>query len=137
MTAEIALLNRRALVFAADSAVTISDGQRNKIYNTAEKIFELSRKVPIGLMLWNNMEFVGVPLDILVRRFRADKDQRFANCKAACKAFLAYLASFPRYKENEERHLELVISDELREISRDRARGRHCQVPGLASTASM
>jgi hypothetical protein len=72
MTAEIAILNRRAIAFAADSAVTISDGSNHpKIYNTAEKLFELSRETPIGLLLYNGMELVGVPLDVLIRRFRS------------------------------------------------------------------
>lgn len=74
MTAEIALLNRRAIAFAADSAVTISGPGPDKIYNSAEKVFEFSRKVPLGLMLYNALEFVGIPIDVLVRKFRAERE---------------------------------------------------------------
>ena len=56
MTAEIAIANRTALAFAADSAVTIRVGNKTKIYDSAEKIFELTRKQPIGLMIYNNVE---------------------------------------------------------------------------------
>ncbi len=40
MTAEVAVMNTMAVALAADSAVTIGKG---KIYNTANKLFELSR----------------------------------------------------------------------------------------------
>lgn len=116
MTAEIALLNRRALAFAADSAVTISDGSTDKIYNSAEKIFEISRKVPIGLMLFNGMEFMGVPLDVLARRFRTEHDEYFSSCKEACSKFLDFLKTFKRTLEDECDHLEMVFDKELREI---------------------
>ena len=96
MTAEIALLNRRALAFAADSAVTITGGANDKIFNSAEKIFELSRIMPIGLMVYNGVEFVGVPIDVLVRKFRAECDQNFRSCEVACEAFLEYMCRFKR-----------------------------------------
>jgi hypothetical protein len=119
MTAEIALLNRRALAFAADSAVTISDGTNSKIYNSAEKIFELSRRVPIGVMLYNTMEFVGVPLDVLIRKFRAENDKDFLTCRDACDAFLEYLCAFERYKDNEDGHLQDIIEDALLAIQKE------------------
>lgn len=118
MTAEIALLNRRALAFAADSAVTISDGVSEKIYNSAEKIFELSRRVPLGLMLFNNMEFVGVPLDVITRKFRAECDADFPTCKAACSAFLEFLRSFRRSKDDEIAHFRAILAPEIQEIAR-------------------
>jgi len=43
VTAEIAILNKSAIALAADSAVTISVGpNQQKIYDTADKLFELS-----------------------------------------------------------------------------------------------
>jgi hypothetical protein len=123
MTAEIALLNRRALAFAADSAVTIGDGTTEKIYNSAEKIFELSRKSPIGLMLYNSLEFVGVPLDILARKFRSERDIKFNDSKHIADCFLNFLCEIPRYEDNENDHLIWVLSDEMQEISREHGRG--------------
>lgn len=119
MTAEIALLNRRALAFAADSAVTISDGTSTKIYNSAEKIFELSRITPIGLMIYNGMEFVGVPLDVLIRQFRCDCDRDFTSCDDACTAFLSYLCDFERNNDDECEHLSFIIADEMVGIVRE------------------
>ena len=41
MTAEVAILNSSAIAIAADSAVTIGRGR--KIYNSAIKVFTLSK----------------------------------------------------------------------------------------------
>lgn len=119
MTAEIALLNRRALAFAADSAVTISDGTNDKIYNSAEKIFELSRKVPLGLMLYNTTEFVGVPLDVLVRKFRSDCDERFDDARDACRKLVCFLEGFDHSIDDEGYHLRSVMADEITIVVRE------------------
>jgi len=47
MTAEIAILNKSAVALAADSAVTIAVGSKEeKIFDTADKLFELSDRDP-------------------------------------------------------------------------------------------
>lgn len=119
MTAEIALLNRRALAFAADSAVTITDGVNHKIYNSAEKIFELSRISNIGIMLYNSLEFMGVPLDVLVRKFRNENDREYASCKEACTAFLDYLQNFSRHKVNEDNNVVMILLEEISDIAKE------------------
>lgn len=43
MTAIVGILNKRAAVLAADSALTVVKGDKMKIYNTTTKIFRLSR----------------------------------------------------------------------------------------------
>jgi hypothetical protein len=69
MTAEIAILNRSAVALAADSAMTLK-GADAKSYDSAEKIFQLSRFQPIGLMIYNNSIFLNMPLEVSIRRFR-------------------------------------------------------------------
>lgn len=70
MTAEIAILNKSAVAVAADSAVTISAGDsQEKIFDSADKLFELCDNNPIGIMLYNGMDFMGTPLAILVKDF--------------------------------------------------------------------
>jgi len=68
MTAEIAILNRRAVTFAADSAMTIS--RTGKTYNSADKIFEVSTNNPIGMMVYNQLDYMGMPLDVIIKDFR-------------------------------------------------------------------
>lgn len=104
MTAEIAILNRSAIAFAADSAVTISVGSKEKVYDTAEKLFELSRRQPLALMIYNNVEFVGVPLDVLIRKFRVEvaDETDFASVRDVGNSFVNYLKDFPHddHEEN-------------------------------------
>ena len=64
MTAVVGILNKQAVVLAADSAVTISGQNNRKIFNHANKIFRISNTQPIGLMLYNSAEFMGVPWEV-------------------------------------------------------------------------
>lgn len=94
MTAEIAILNKTAVALAADSAVTISAGQKEqKVYDSADKLFELSNRNPIGIMIYNETSYVQVPLPLLIRKFRADC-QEVGSVKEIAKKFLAYLHEF-------------------------------------------
>lgn len=61
MTAEIAIMNKDAIALAADSAVTIEQQKGKKIYNTVNKLFMLSKYQPIGIMIYGNATFMGVP----------------------------------------------------------------------------
>jgi hypothetical protein len=94
MTAEIAILNKYAVALAADSAVTISaDSKEQKIFDSGDKLFELSRVNPIGIMIYNGMDFVDVPLPVLIKKFRS-KCSPFRTVKDAAFEFLEYLNSF-------------------------------------------
>lgn len=57
MTAEVAVLNRSAVALAADSAVTLSGldpaSGVDKIFQNENKLFELSKNFPLGLMIYN------------------------------------------------------------------------------------
>jgi hypothetical protein len=130
MTAEIAIVNRSALALAADSAVTIRIGARVKIYDSAEKILELSRTQPLALMLYNNVEFVGVPLDILVRKFRNERARTYQRVNVAADAFLEYLRKFPRDVEDERSHLFQVLLTTFTKLKRAYQK-KHCRTPFL------
>ncbi len=67
MTAEIAILNREAVAIAADSAATFSDGASQKIFSSANKIFALSKHHPIGIMIYGNALFMGVPWETIIK----------------------------------------------------------------------
>lgn len=69
MTAEIAILNNSGIALAADSAVTIGD---QKVYNSANKLFTLSKHHPIGIMVYDSADFMGVPWEIIIKEFRAE-----------------------------------------------------------------
>ncbi len=67
MTAEVALLNKTAVVLAADSAMTIAGS--GKTY-PAQKLFALTKHHPVGAMIYNNAEFMGIPWETLVKMYR-------------------------------------------------------------------
>ncbi len=72
MTAEIVILNREAVALAADSAVSLVTGPANspqKIFTSANKIFDLSSNHTVAIMLYNNASFLGIPWDPILARF--------------------------------------------------------------------
>lgn len=126
MTAEIAILNRTAIALAADSAVTISVSGKTKVYDTAEKLFELSKRQPIAIMIYNNVEYVGVPLDVIIRKFRQEKDAAkvvYERMEDVCSQFVSYLCDFPHDISEQKRHLYSILRDEFRYIA-DNVRDR-------------
>lgn len=72
MTSEVVVMNRLAVALAADSASTVrsSDG-REKVWNSANKLFALSRCEPVGVMFYNDASLAGVPWETLVKDFRS------------------------------------------------------------------
>lgn len=70
MTAEIAVMNKRAVALAADSAVTIDYPGMPKIYFTANKLFMLSQYQPIGIMFYGTADFMGIPWETIVKLYR-------------------------------------------------------------------
>lgn len=67
MTAEVAILNKQAVAMAADSAVTTG---RNKIFNTVNKLFALSKWEPVGIMVYSSAEIMDVPVETVIKEFR-------------------------------------------------------------------
>lgn len=91
MTAEIAVMNKLAVALATDSAVTISEaGSQEKIFDSADKLFELSDHDPIGIMIYNTMDFMGIPLAVLVKDYRRQCASH-VSVRAAAGAFLLHL----------------------------------------------
>jgi hypothetical protein len=74
MTAEVAIMNQHALVLAADSATTVTmwvQGERQtRYFKGANKLFQLSAKHPVGLMIYSSASLHDVPWELLVKDFR-------------------------------------------------------------------
>src|SRR5688500_12876838 len=70
MTTEIAVINRLGIALAADSAVTISGFGAEKGFDTGDKLFELSVHHTIAIMVNGNLDFMGVPWEIIIKDFR-------------------------------------------------------------------
>ncbi|MCY4422337.1 MAG: hypothetical protein OXC06_04615 [Acidimicrobiaceae bacterium] len=69
MTAEVLVLNREAVAIAADSAVTLRDPDP-KIYNTANKLFQLSAVEPVAIMVYGSAAFGPIPWETVVKEHR-------------------------------------------------------------------
>lgn len=73
MTAEIAVMNQEAVALAADSAVTIVDGENEeitKIFTSANKLFSLSQFHPVGKMIYGNTRLGDVPWETVIKLYR-------------------------------------------------------------------
>src|ERR1700722_17619307 len=90
MTAEIAIMNRSAVTRATDSAVTLTVRGTEKIYNSADKLFELSDMDPMGIMIYNNLEYMGISLEVAIKQFRL-KRIHFNSVAEAADEFFKYL----------------------------------------------
>lgn len=118
MTAEIAILNKTAVALAADSAVTISAGSKEeKIFDSADKLFELSDRNPIAIMIYNGMQFMETPLPSLIRQFR-DLCPPVLKVEDAANEFLKFLNKFGEEAPSEVKDTSLfsVINPVLRGI---------------------
>lgn len=63
-------MNRLAVALAADSAATVTAVQGNKIFNSADKLFMLSRRQPVGIMIYGSASLLGVPWETIIKMFR-------------------------------------------------------------------
>jgi hypothetical protein len=111
LTAEIAILNKYAVALAADSAVTIgSDAEQLKIYDSADKLFELSRNNPIGIMVYSGAQLTKIPLSILIHEFRKTY-KSVDNVEIAAKDFLNFLQC--KGQESSEKTLNIELQQAL------------------------
>lgn len=88
MTAEIAIANSGAVSLAADSAVTIGGV---KIYNSANKLFALSKTEPIGIMVFGNASLMGIPWETIIKIYRKKNNKTFKKLEFASDDFIDFL----------------------------------------------
>ncbi len=98
MTCEVCVINRKAVVMAADSAVTLSVydkdlGQQKRYLKSANKIFQLCSDSPIGMMVYGNGSLNGIPWEVAVREYRFEKQNSFQTVPEYAEDFIAYLES--------------------------------------------
>ena len=102
MTAVLGILNKQAVAIAADSAVTVGGPENHKIFNRANKVFTLSKRHPVGIMLYNSASFMVTPWETIIKVYRSKLgDTSFATLKEYQNNFLEFLSSknFFTYEE--------------------------------------
>ncbi len=70
MTAVVGILNKKGVAVAADSAVTVASTYNRKVYNSANKIFTISKYHPIGVALYSGADFMGIPWEVIIKEYR-------------------------------------------------------------------
>lgn len=92
MTAVIGILNKNGISMAADSAITVTGGNRKKIYNTANKIFTLSKFHPISIMIYSSSSFMQTPWEIIIKLYRKQLEKNsFQTVKEYKDDFIVFL----------------------------------------------
>jgi hypothetical protein len=94
MTAQIAIMNKNAVAVATDSAVTTRDARGTKVYNSANKLFTLSKYQPVGVMIHANAEFMDYPWETLIKVYRKTLGRdSFPTVAEYADAFFKFLLS--------------------------------------------
>ena len=92
MTAVIGILNKQGIALAADSAVTVMGGNQKKIYNTANKIFTLSKFHPVSIMIYSSSAFMQTPWEIIIKLYRKKlSDSKFDTISEYKDDFIQFL----------------------------------------------
>jgi hypothetical protein len=86
-------MNKTAVALAADSAVTIGV-EGKKTYNTVNKLFTLSKYHPVGIMIYDNADFMGVPWETIIKLFRSHlSDKKCDTLRGYYDAFIEFIES--------------------------------------------
>ena len=106
MTAEVAILNKYGVALAADSAVTIqqySSGElKQKIYNTTNKLFTLSKYNPVGIMTYGSATVLEIPWEIIIKDYRKKLGRVcFDSIKEYCDHFIDFFKGYFPESEQE------------------------------------
>lgn len=107
MTAEIAILNKEAIAMAADSAVTMTEKDGQKIFTSANKLFALSNYHPVGIMVYGNANFMHTPWETIINIYRKKLGKKEFN------KLENYSEDFLNFLDNEKG----IFSKELQENS--------------------
>ncbi|MCL2608063.1 MAG: hypothetical protein FWD92_05890 [Methanomassiliicoccaceae archaeon] len=118
MTSEILIMNKNCIVLAADSASTVRKEEGPKIFS-ADKIFALSRKHPVGVMTYNHSEISGMPIEIIIKEFRVSLgNASFPTLREYAESFFRFINT-GNALENGQKAVSM-ISDDLADMEMSR-----------------
>jgi hypothetical protein len=109
VTAEIAVMNRSAVALAADSAVTMQSQDEQKVWQSANKIFGLSRQHSVGFMIYGSADIMRVPLETVVKIYRDQlRDAPFDHLSDYTADFVAFMEGERRLFPADEQELYFI-----------------------------
>lgn len=120
MTSEVVVMNKEAVAIAADSAATLTG---EKIFQT-NKIFTLSKRHPVGIMIYGGSQFMGVQWEIVIKEFRKHIGiKKYDFIEKYTEEFLKFLKSYPPLVEDIDKRIfqqiEWISQDIYRNICED------------------
>jgi hypothetical protein len=134
-------MNRQAVALAADSAVTIEteEGGR-KAWQSAIKIFGMSIRHPVGILIYGNADLLGVPWDTVIKGYRDQLGETsFPTISAYADDFVHFVESNRRFfpPDLQTSWFEAVVAGDFRKIVEEIAdRLRRDHPPGTPLTLS-
>jgi hypothetical protein len=110
MTAEVAIMNTQGIALAADSAVTLGVG---KTYNSADKLFALSKYHPVGIMMYSSAGIMGIEWETIIKTYRDFLGSKsFDTLSEYAGDFINYLSKFPYFTDEQmKEYLKSVCFD--------------------------
>lgn len=123
MTVLVGILNKQAISVAADSAVTVGGGV--KVYNTANKIFNLAKGRPVGIAIYGNAALNGcVPWEVVIKMYRKHiADNKFPKLSDYSFDFFKYVEDFSHKHISDIDALNVLKENIIRFWSDDITRG--------------
>jgi len=110
MTAEVAILNTHGIALATDSAITISASGERKVYNTANKLFMLSKYHPVGIMIYNKAGYMGIDWEIIIKEYRKSiKNKPLPKLFDYAESFINYVKKLSYITEERQKDIFLSI----------------------------
>lgn len=93
MTSEVLILNKRAIVLGADSAVTTSGGEHPRYSKSANKIFELSKNGFVAAAIYGSAQVDLIPWELALKLFRSQlADGAFSRVNEYSAALISFLS---------------------------------------------
>lgn len=102
VTAEVVIMNKLGLSMAADSAMTSGRDGVQKVYNSANKLYSLSKEHAVGIMIYGAASFMEVPWDVIIKSYR-DKvgTRKYPDLTDYAHDFLDFLRNDSRFNNSE------------------------------------
>ncbi len=119
MTAEVVILNKSAVALAADSTVTISSASNDsKTYNSVNKLFTLSKHQPVGVMVYGDASFMGVPWEVIIKEYRRQLQRSsFGTLREYLTDFVAFVERADYLREAQSLHVWRIAFRVIRVIA--------------------
>jgi hypothetical protein len=113
MTAEVAILNTHGVALASDSAATVRVGKnRHKTYNSAEKLFMLTKRQPVGLMIFNDASLMGLDWELIIKEYRhALGTKVFGTLFEYAEDFINFIKNYKHFSAEQQIDFLRFVSD--------------------------